>query len=333
MLKPHRYASDLLGLGLNDTNSDSKSNGWKGKKVISFEQWNKITRLEGIQQGLEFFPNEYHEHIFLGLGVPDNFREEANAWHKNYIELMDFSKNPKYGKRKCRDCLLSPNNEGSYFGLYKFIANALKVEQSNYPCKVVNFFSCPYDDLGINESSTPPSRSDLFSLSQIVQVIGRALSKALNIKGTRIIYKIDFESGNVQEIDTFLCCDKDTQDLPGGKPIEHTLKEISERIEKLSSISMRNVDDIFTILTNQEKLDIVLQIGLDKEYIQDKDKLIEFFMSIKGNVKKDDLSLRNLLTYYLDKNKCSICSQPANINCINGTGDNWICMNHLKKGK
>lgn len=73
-----------------------------------------------------FFPDDYQEYPFP-LGVPDNIIEDANAWYKNYIELMDFMKNPKYGKRKCRDCLLNPNYEGSYFGLYKFIPNALEI--------------------------------------------------------------------------------------------------------------------------------------------------------------------------------------------------------------
>jgi hypothetical protein len=31
--------------------------------------------------------------------------------------------------------------------------------------------------------------------------------------------------------------------------------------------------------------------------------------------------------YNIDKNKCSLCSQPANINF---NSENWICMNHLK---
>ena len=97
----------------------------------------------------------------------------------------------------------------------------------------------------------------------------------------RIIYKIDFQVGRVQEIDTFLCGDPYSYNIPGGKPIGHKLNEIMEQIEKLSVIPMTNLDDIFTILTNKEKLDIVLQIWLDKKYLQYKDKLIEFLSSIK----------------------------------------------------
>ena len=54
---------------------------------------------------------------------------------------------------------------------------------------------------------------------------------------------------------------------------------------------MNNLDDIFEILTNKEKLDTVLQIGLDKKYLQYKDELVQFFMSIKGNVRREDLAI------------------------------------------
>jgi hypothetical protein len=103
-------------------------------------------------------------------------------------------------------------------------------------------------------------------------------------------------------------------------------------IEKLSLIPMKDLDDVFTILTDKEKMNIVFQIGLDKKCLEHKDELIEFFMSIKGNVKKEDLTIRFLLAHYIEKNKCSICNRPANINCINCFGkDIWMCMNHLKK--
>ena len=72
------------------------------------------------------------------------------------MELMDYTKNENLGKRKCRDCILNPNHEGSYFGLYKFIVNAFDITYddwdsdkntgSNYPCQVVNFYSCPFED-------------------------------------------------------------------------------------------------------------------------------------------------------------------------------------------
>ena len=96
MLKQFKHANDLLRLGhldgLDFSNGNNKCDGisyWKGKKIISFEQWNKITMPENtcvreklrLKEGLQFFPNEYREHMFP-LGVPDNFKEVANAWYK-----------------------------------------------------------------------------------------------------------------------------------------------------------------------------------------------------------------------------------------------------------
>ena len=340
---------------LDSSNGNNRCDGinfWKGKKVISLDQWFKISKTNNIgnrdnhriKDGLEYFPNSYHPMLFP-LGVPDNFREDVNGWHKDYIELMDYTKDENLGKQKCTDCLLSPNNEGSYFGLYKFIANALQITNSYgledknknvtsiYPCQVVNFYSCPYDKEEESEAETV-TRNDLFSLNQIAEIIGRALSKALNIKGNRIIYKINFQSGKVQEIDTFLHGDPYAKNLPGALPIDYKLNERMGQIEKLSLIPMKDLDDVFAILTDKEKMDIVFQIGLDKKCLEYKDELIEFFISIKGNVKREDLTTSTPLLYYVGKNKCSICSHPANIECINCIDkDMWLCVDDWKAHK
>jgi hypothetical protein len=332
---------------LNTSNGNNKSDGinyWKGKKIISLEEWFHISRTNylsnpdkhRIKEGLEYIPNSYSEMIFP-LGVPDEIIENVNEWHRHYIELMDYMKNPDFGKRKCRDCLLSPNNEGSYLGIYKFIANALELGKSHhnecsrpYPCDVVNFYACPYDRREESEVDTV-TRSVLFSLNQIAEIIGRSISKALNIKGNRIIYKINFHSAKVQEVDTFLHGDPYAKNLPGALPIEYKLNERMGQIEKLSLIPMRNLDDIFAILRDKEKMDTIFQIGLDKKYLEHKDELIQFFISIKGNAKREDLTRSTPLIYYVEKNKCSICSQPANIDCINCINkDVWLCVDHWK---
>jgi len=80
---------------------------------------------------------------------------------------------------------------------------------------------------------------------------------------------------------------------------------------------MNNLDDIFEILTNKEKLDTVLQIGLDKKYLQYEDKLVEFFIPIKSNAREQDLVVRSLSVHDIEKNKCSVYKLPANLNCVN----------------
>jgi hypothetical protein len=176
---------------LHSSNGNNKSDGinyWKGKEIISLEEWFRISRTNNlsnpdkhrIREGLQYFPNGYCEMIFP-LGVPDDIIENVNEWHKHYIELMEYMKNPDFGKRKCRDCLLSPNNKDSYFGIYKFIANTLELGISHhnnssppYPCEVVNFYSCPYDNTEREKiEGGTVTRNDLFKLNQIVEIIGR----------------------------------------------------------------------------------------------------------------------------------------------------------------
>lgn len=78
---------------------------------------------------------------------------------------------------------------------------------------------------------------------------------------------------------------------------------------------------------NERKLDMVLEIALDKKYLEYKDELIQFFMSIKSNLRKQDLVVRHLLALRVEKNRCSVCNQHANLNYGK---DIWVCMNHLK---
>lgn len=95
---------------LDFSNGNNKCDGinfWKGKKIISLEEWFQISRTNNlsnpdkhrIKEGLEYFPNGYCEMIFP-LGVPDDIIENVNVWHKEYVELMDYTKNENLGKKK-----------------------------------------------------------------------------------------------------------------------------------------------------------------------------------------------------------------------------------------
>lgn len=47
---------------------------------------------------------------------------------------------------------------------------------------------------------------------------------------------------------------------------------------------------MYKALTDRETLDAILQQGLDEEHQKYKDKIVEFFMSIKDKVRIDDLT-------------------------------------------
>jgi hypothetical protein len=94
-------------------------------------------------------------------------REDARKWDSDYLELMEYTKNPNYGRLKFFHCLLSPAGDDPIFiGINRLISKGLtNGEQQRdliqYPCQVVNRFQCPYertnvkgdDDLGAMNSN------------------------------------------------------------------------------------------------------------------------------------------------------------------------------------
>jgi hypothetical protein len=55
---------------------------------------------DGIKDGLQYFPDDYFEWMFP-LGIPEDLKEEANKWYSDYIELMEYRRNPRIGRTKC----------------------------------------------------------------------------------------------------------------------------------------------------------------------------------------------------------------------------------------
>jgi hypothetical protein len=57
-----------------------------------------------------------------------------------------------------------------------------------------------------------------------------------------------------------------------------------------SKIQIKNVQDVYNALTGKETFDKLLQQGLDEEHQEYKDKIVQFFMSIKDKVRMEDLT-------------------------------------------
>ena len=90
------------------SNSSDGIKFWKGRKIIPLDKWLKITKANtisrkenyNIQEGLQYFPDDYFEWMFP-LGIPEDLKEEANKWYSDYIELMEYRRNPRIGRTKC----------------------------------------------------------------------------------------------------------------------------------------------------------------------------------------------------------------------------------------
>ena len=121
---------------INSNNYNDGLKYWKGKKIVSLDQWRKIAKSKeavshGIQyqrteEALQYFPSDYMQMPFP-FGVQEGLEQKANTWYTDYLELMEYRRNPNCGKTKCCWCLLSPDREQAaiFIGINKVISRAL----------------------------------------------------------------------------------------------------------------------------------------------------------------------------------------------------------------
>ncbi len=355
-----------------DTSSNSSSDGinyWKGRKIVPLDKWLKITKANTIsrrenykiKEGLQYFPDDYFARMFP-LGIPEDLKEEANKWYLDYLELMEYRRNPRIGRTKCFRCLLSPDMEESalFVGINKVLSRALKDRNnyniskkktgnsssddlptsyststgtSVYPCKVLNRYACPYDNKStLNNDAAICSVDYLFALYDLAFQVELAFSQAYSMtKSNETIYEADFEAGKVKEIYANYCgnlCSFSTE-----YPLE---EKLSKEVMRLSKFPIRNVQDVLNALTDRETLNKVLEQGLeDEEYQTHRAEIVNLFMGLKekNKIKIEDLTVYEpIFVSNIQKSNCSICQEFANIHCINCNSKNvWLCVDHWKQ--
>jgi hypothetical protein len=225
---------------------------WKGRRIVSLDQWFQIKEKYSLKAALQYFPNDFPRFgfsYFLDSIEDQLLKQEADRWHYEFIKLMTYSKNTGYGKTLCFRCLLSPDREEAaiFIGINKVISRALDSDGvSVYPCRVLNRFACPYDkkivvekeDITASSITKYPDVNDLFHLSELAFAIELALATAQ--------------------------------------------KEGSE-------YKIKSVKDAHYALTNKEALEKLLQQGLKEEHMQYKDRIVELFTNMKDRIKVEDM--------------------------------------------
>jgi hypothetical protein len=298
----------------------------------------------------------------------EKLKEDIQKWNTDYYELLEFRKNPILGKQKCSNCLLSGSLDDPIFiGIEKVFARIVSNQCNNnknnnpngqitYHCNVMNIFSCPFenteksDNKNKIESKYPYKREDLFTLHQISFAIEQAISTFFEItKDNEIIYEVDFKNDKVHEIHTKYNGEPDSWDW------HENVKEQLSKVKPISNIVIiRDVQDIYNILTNKEKLEYLVQeyvkendhqfkkgeqidndnIKLDpnakiKEEFEksireqkillkeNKQNIIDFIIDNKESIKIEDLRIYEpIYKCYREKGNCNICNGLTNIICI-----------------
>ena len=171
------------------------------------------------------------------------------------------------GRNKCIRCILSTHLDDPLFvGIGKVIARIVSNHCKNnnlksisnvdnnlvsYPCRVMNFFQCPFEG---NNNQYSYTKENLFTLQRVAFVIEQAITTFFETtKNNEIIYEVDFLNDRVQEIHTNY----------NGEPEiwgwNHNVKEQLSKVKSISNIVIRDEQDTYLILTNREKLECLLQ--------------------------------------------------------------------------
>jgi hypothetical protein len=159
---------------------------------------------------------------------------------------------------------------------------------------------------------------------EIAHAVDMAFLKAYEItKSNETAYDTDFVAGKVNEIITLH--DGSSHSWNTKYPIEEKLP----KVEGLSIIPIRNVDDVYVALKDGDILSKVLEQGLEEQYLSMKESIVKLFMIKKDKFKKEDLRMVPIEPSNM-KAFCTTCQGFANIHCIN-CSNVWLCSSHWKQ--
>ena len=111
--------------------SDLQKNFWRGRKIIPLEEWQKINFGKDYKYStnpkmyLKFIPDTYNEYlVILPITSDVSVRKERSEWFKDYIDYVEYIKDPALGRSKCNNCpFVEPKIT---FGIKKMIKRYLE---------------------------------------------------------------------------------------------------------------------------------------------------------------------------------------------------------------
>jgi len=125
--------------------------------------------------------------------------DQNRKWYPDYLDLMEYKRNPNYGKSRCFCCLLSPDrNDSIFIGINRLVTKGFEENKSKnnpipYPCHVVNRFECPCEKGKVSKIKFDVE--DLVELANVAFAVEVALavarkdSSAVQIKNKEDLYR------------------------------------------------------------------------------------------------------------------------------------------------
>lgn len=215
---------------------------WKGRKVISLSKWEKIESDLGVV--FDYVPDGFIDEysMIYNWRLGEKFDKDRAEWLKDYFGYLEFKKNSEYGKYRCSNCIQNPFSKTKTTSIRDILVKHFVDSEILFPCEVVNIFECPYGQ-GSKDYA-------LFFLGRIWKIVDDALAYAhskCTYDNKRFI-EADFEK-NI------------ARDNYSWSPTRFSFGPIAREIGdlRLSQVSVEMIKDIFAVLTNREKLDLLLE--------------------------------------------------------------------------
>jgi len=338
--------------------SKTKRGGfWRGKKIVTEEEWHKEQRNPFDDECLKYIPETFSDTIFFLVPPSDENQYNARAaWKKDYFDFLEQTKNPEYGRKKCKGC---PFNEFKIsWGLQTILLKYLEKNLLDYKpsCDIFNIFECPY---GYEKDA-----KELLIIGRFFVLVDEALGYCWDLtrKHESALY-VNFLSERM------------------GYKHGYITSAIWEKMTglKVPRLSLYDVRDVYDVLTRPELMELLLDQYIDAlgtgnyrnivqfespsfvvEQVEAcKEIIIEFFAENKELVKLEDLEdcygydlereesnrqqkiqdekrleVENPKYFWelKDRNNsgiCLVCNGFAKVCCINC--NKWLCADHWEE--
>ena len=244
---------DRLNYFHGDGNDSNRS---RGKEIIPLNDW---IQLRGTPYALQYFPDDFdRSHTFLTESELKDTDDQTRKWYSDYLDLMEYKRNPNYGRTKCFYCLLSPERDDQIFiGINRLVAKGLQENEKHgdpieYPCPTVNRFECPYDCDNGKVSNTKFKVKDLYELAnmafavEIALAVARRDTSAVRINNKQDVYQALTNRGMfdmvLEQGLNYILSDKETFND-------------TSRFEQLQKNSRDKIVDYFMTLKDKIKLE------------------------------------------------------------------------------
>jgi hypothetical protein len=135
-----RKRIEELNKKLDEKESAIKKSGdlpfWRGRKIISVEQWQSIANRRRYEEVIGYIPNGFIDHPLSRLAAEKRAGhrykdEQYDRWMDDYQDYLYYSRNPQLGERYCQKCVLEDDKDQeihSGLGLRKIVREVIQQE-------------------------------------------------------------------------------------------------------------------------------------------------------------------------------------------------------------